>query len=130
VASSAGLGAQRPTPLDARTALTEGLAARIGRRSSVFQLPQHLACGGVALVGKPPQFVEVALLASELDELVACAGTSKKPTVFRLAPTTDEGSDREAVRPILAYRPTTGQPSQVDAPQSRRLNLVHDLHAC
>lgn len=39
-------------------------------RSSLFQLPQHLACRGVALGGKAPQLVEVALLASKLDELI------------------------------------------------------------
>jgi len=39
-------------------------------RSSILQVPQHLACGGVALVGKAPQLVEVALLASELDRLI------------------------------------------------------------
>jgi hypothetical protein len=38
--------------------------------SSLFQLREHLACGGVALVGKAPQFLEVALLASKLDELI------------------------------------------------------------
>ena len=37
--------------------------------SSLFQLREHLACGGVALVGKAPQFLEVALLGSKLDEL-------------------------------------------------------------
>jgi hypothetical protein len=56
--------------VDERTVLTEQVATRIGIRSSLFQLPQHLACGGVALVGQAPQFVEVALLASKLDELI------------------------------------------------------------
>ena len=34
------------------------------------KLDQLVACGGVALVGKAPQFLEVALLASKLDELI------------------------------------------------------------
>ena len=57
-------------------------------RSSRFQLREHLACGGVALVGKAPQFLEVALLASELDELVACGGVAlvgKAPQFLEVA---------------------------------------------
>jgi hypothetical protein len=34
------------------------------------ELDELVACGGVALVGKAPQFLEVALLASKLDELI------------------------------------------------------------
>jgi len=56
--------------------------------SSLFQLREHLACGGVALVGKAPQFLKVALLASKLDEPVACRGVAlvgKAPQFLEVA---------------------------------------------
>jgi hypothetical protein len=74
---------------DGRTVHTERLAREDRNRSSLFQLREHLACSGVALVGKPPQFLEVALLASELDQLVASGGVAlvgKPPQFLEVAP--------------------------------------------